>query len=272
MGRVIPWKEIREKYEEGGWSYSALAREYGAAPATVSKRARKEQWKGAGNYRREEPVGKCLASAARQLSASVNETVRQEEVSVKAVDFARLGEELYCLTAAGEIWALRGSEGEKERELCWEAEWCSENRGSAYTPLRLSFGKTVEMPAIPRASGLRFERMTLGQESKLTVVRAEERFTHRVSLTLGDRRFELTDGAVKETVIRWKPPLSLAEAIPNSGSGQGTLKIVTYDRGKVLGEKEYGVALLVPSSLRPSAELTVEIVNDGAAQGWPEAI
>ena len=152
------------------------------------------------------------------------------------------------------------------------AEWCSENRGSAYTPLRLSLGKTVEMPAIPRASGLRFERMTLGQESKLTVVRAEERFTHRISLTLGDRRFELTDGAVKETVIRWKPPLSLAEDIPDSGSGKGTLKIVTYDRGKVLGEKEYGVALLVPSSLRPSAELTVEIVNEGSVQGWPEAI
>ena len=83
MGRVIPWEEIREKYEEGGWSYSALAREYGAVPSTVSKRARKERWKGAGEYRREEPVGKCLASAARQLSASVNETVRQGEASVK---------------------------------------------------------------------------------------------------------------------------------------------------------------------------------------------
>ena len=44
------------------------------------------------------------------------------EDALEAVDFARRGEELFCLTAAGEIWALRGSEGEKERELSWEAE------------------------------------------------------------------------------------------------------------------------------------------------------
>ena len=83
MGRVIPWGEIREKYEAGGWSYTALGKEYGLSPSAVSKRARREQWKGAGQRTREDPVSRCLTAAARQLSSSVNETVQEGEVSVK---------------------------------------------------------------------------------------------------------------------------------------------------------------------------------------------
>lgn len=44
------------------------------------------------------------------------------EDDLKAVAFARRGEELFCLTESGELWAMRGSEGEKEKRICWEAQ------------------------------------------------------------------------------------------------------------------------------------------------------
>ncbi len=84
--RVIPWAEIREKYEAGEGSYAALGRRYGVSGAAVGKRARREHWAGrrTGQKSEKSAMEDCLASAARQLRRSVEETMEcGENVSVK---------------------------------------------------------------------------------------------------------------------------------------------------------------------------------------------
>ncbi len=44
------------------------------------------------------------------------------EDATHALCFARRGEELFCLTADGELWAMTGGEGEPEAAVAWEAE------------------------------------------------------------------------------------------------------------------------------------------------------
>ncbi len=79
--RVIPWAEIRKKYEAGEGSYATLARCYGISSAAIGKRARRENWRG----RRGEPsIDACLLSAVQQLRRGVEEAVEgREDVSVK---------------------------------------------------------------------------------------------------------------------------------------------------------------------------------------------
>lgn len=152
------------------------------------------------------------------------------------------------------------------------AEWCSESAGSAYTPYRLSLSKTVTLPTIPRASGLKYSTMTLGKEAKLTIVKKNRNFRHRVTFTLGKTTERITSETA-ETQLRWTPPLTLAKELTQACSGKGKLCIVTYDRGKELGRQEYSVTVYVPETIKPTASVQVEVVEDSLVPpDWTEAV
>lgn len=91
--KKYPWEEIREKYENGGWTYAALGRAYGLSAAKIGQKARQEEWKGAsGGGQRKKSMAACLSAAARQLSQAVTDTVRQggEEGSVSVKELKEL--------------------------------------------------------------------------------------------------------------------------------------------------------------------------------------
>ncbi len=115
--RVIPWAEIREKYEAGEGSYAALGRRYGVSEATVGNRARSENWKGRsrGRASKKNAMEDCLASAAQQLRRSVEETMeRGENVSVK--ELKELTVMLRELMNLEQAVAEREKSGEEQQE------------------------------------------------------------------------------------------------------------------------------------------------------------
>lgn len=122
--RVIPWGEIREKYEAGEGSYAALGRRYGVSGAAVGNRARKENWKrsNTGAPRSEKnTMEDCLTSAAQQLRRSVAETVEcGENVSVKELkELTAMLRELMNLEQAV---TEREEEGEERLRIIMEED------------------------------------------------------------------------------------------------------------------------------------------------------
>ena len=167
---------------------------------------------------------------------------------------------------------LVSHDADGQGKVTLSGEWCSENAGAAYTPYRLSLSKTVTLPTIPRASGLKFSAMTLGKETKLTVVKKHRNFRHQVSFTLGKTTERIT-GETGETQLVWTPPLTLAKELTQARSGKGKLCIVTYDGGKELARQEYSVTVYIPETIKPTASVQVEIVQDSSVpQNWTEAV
>lgn len=81
------------------------------------------------------------------------------EDETHALFFARHGEELFCLTAAGELWAMLGSEGQLENSVQWEAESgdlgldTAQNKYPTKLTLRLELPEGSEVQALLSCDG-----------------------------------------------------------------------------------------------------------------------
>ena len=79
MRERAPWKEVRAKYEGGGYSFRSLAEEYGVSKQTVATHAGKEGWSGAKRWHNTRVKGRrqCLREAASGLLEVTRQAVRQ---------------------------------------------------------------------------------------------------------------------------------------------------------------------------------------------------
>ena len=121
--------------------------------------------------------------------------------------------------------------------------------------------QALTLPTIPRPSTISAPAMTLGQPGVLTVGRKDDSFTHTVTYTLGD-----TSGTVctksGNTRLTWTPPLSLANELPLSAEGEGTLKIITYSGTQEVGRSTAPFTVHVPPELVPTVKtFTVTVDN-----------
>lgn len=69
----VPWKELRERYENGGETYRSLAEKYGLSADCVGRRARAEGWRRG----RKNGVEDCLAQVAGALRAAAEQASQQ---------------------------------------------------------------------------------------------------------------------------------------------------------------------------------------------------
>lgn len=129
--------------------------------------------------------------------------------------------------------------------------------------------QALTLPTIPRPSTISAPAMTLGQPGVLTVGRKDESFTHTVTYTLGTASGTICTKSA-DTRLTWTPPLSLANALPLSAEGEGTLTIVTYSGGQEVGRATAPFTVHVPPELVPTVEtFTVTIENsDPVLSGW----
>lgn len=140
-------------------------------------------------------------------------------------------------------------------------DWCSGISDSAYTPYTLHIAGTVTLPAIPRASSVRSSSFTLGSVGTIVIEAASGAFTHTVTYAFGGVRETVISGTGAGTVY-WAPPLSLAQQLPNSTSGVGTITCVTYSGSTVIGSAACSFTAYVPPSVVPSiTTFSVEPVN-----------
>lgn len=130
--------------------------------------------------------------------------------------------------------------------------------GTSYSGLQTVGSGTAVLDNIPRASSLTFpSTMTMGVEYDLAISAASEGFSHDIVLTWGGTYY-LVARMVRGTQ-HWTFSVDLADVIPNSTSGSGTLTLHTYssfasnpDDRTLIGSRHYPVTLVVPESVKPS--------------------
>ena len=160
------------------------------------------------------------------------------------------------------VTVRHGADGNGSVQL--GGQWVSDVE-SSWTPASLSVSAAVALPRILRPSVLRAAELTLGQACVLTIRAEEERYTHRVTYALGGA----SGTVVQETTQReltWTPPLELARQLPRSVAGTMRLTVTTYDGDTTMGSSVTECRAYVPDTVRPTAALTTEVVNDGTAE------
>lgn len=116
----------------------------------------------------------------------------------------------------------------------------------------------ISLPTIPRASSFSVGNITIGSGNAVTINRASDGFTHKLTLTMGDRSLTVENAGASATLT---PPMEWCNGITSSAAASGTLKLETYNGSQKIGETSDSVTLLVPASVVPTVTATAELVN-----------
>ena len=116
----------------------------------------------------------------------------------------------------------------------------------------------ISLPTIPRASSFSVGNITIGSDNTVTINRASDGFTHKLTLTIGERSLTVENAGASATLT---PPMEWCNGITSSAAASGTLKLETYNGSQKIGETSDSVTLLVPASVVPTVTATAELVN-----------
>lgn len=109
----------------------------------------------------------------------------------------------------------------------------------------------ITLPTIPRASEFTLpSSFKMGTTSTITISPYVSSFTHNIRYWFGN-----TSGSIdsnKTTSCNWTPSKSLAEEIPNSTYGVGTIRVETYNGSTLVGSKDKTFTLNVSDDMIPS--------------------
>ncbi len=98
-----------------------------------------------------------------------------------------------------------------------------------------------------------------GVEFSIHMNRKASTFKHTVRYEYGSRKGTIATNV--ETGTTWAVPLEFMNDIPNATSGSGRIYVDTYSGSKLIGTKYTGFTATVPSTVKPTASLTLEDVN-----------
>ena len=119
---------------------------------------------------------------------------------------------------------------------------------------------SVTLPTIPRASSFTVPTFTCGSAGTISISRASSSFTHKVLYAFGSASGTISSSAT--TSCSWTPDNSLAQQIPNSLSGVGTITVETYNGSTKVGSSSKSFTLHVSGSMYPTiGSLTLSGVN-----------
>lgn len=119
---------------------------------------------------------------------------------------------------------------------------------------------SVTLPTIPRASSFTVPTFTCGSAGTIKISRASSSFTHKVLYAFGSVSGTISSSAT--TSCSWTPDNSLAQQIPNSLSGVGTITVETYNGSTKIGSSSKSFTLHVSGSMYPTiGSLTLSGVN-----------
>ena len=147
--------------------------------------------------------------------------------------------------ASGEKVITHTSDGSRKFKVRIEA--------GIYTYAVNCTGETeFTLTTIPRASTFKVsdDSVDMGTAVTFTITRASTAFTHKLTLTWGDKVSNIATGVA--TSQAWTPPLTLANDLPNSTSSGCTITCITYNGSTEIGRKTLPMTLTVPSSVKPS--------------------
>lgn len=122
---------------------------------------------------------------------------------------------------------------------------------------------------IPReASSIEAGTMVIGGEGVISVTKSVSSYTHTIKYKFGNYTGTICTKS-SNTFVYWALPTELANAIPNSTSGTGTLTCETYSGNTLIGTRQTSFTASVSDDIVPSAgSLTATVVNEGLPEGW----
>lgn len=94
--------------------------------------------------------------------------------------------------------------------------------------------------------------ITMGNQITVHMNRVSTSFTHSVYYNFGSLTNQLIATNVTDNCL-WTPPLTMANQIPSSTSGTGSVLVKTYNGTTLVGEKSVSFRANIPSSVVPSA-------------------
>lgn len=110
---------------------------------------------------------------------------------------------------------------------------------------------SVTLPTIPRASEFTLpSSFKMGTTSTITISPYVSSFTHNIRYWFGNTSGSI--GSNKTTSCDWAPSKNLAEQIPNSTQGVGTIRVETYSGSTLVGSKDKTFKLNVSDDMVPS--------------------
>jgi hypothetical protein len=117
--------------------------------------------------------------------------------------------------------------------------------------------KTFTLDPIPVASRVDVSdtSVDMGTIVTFTITRSSSSLTHKLTYS-----FEGESGSIGsdiETFKMWRVPLSLASRIPDKTSGTCVITCITYDGETELGRTTTNMTIRVPSSTRPTVDISV---------------
>lgn len=124
---------------------------------------------------------------------------------------------------------------------------------------------SIPIATIPRTSIPTLSVSSQAIGSVITIyTNKQANFTHKISYAFGSESSELIANAVDS--YAWTLPSSLANQIPNTTSGVGTITVKTYSGSTYIGERSLNFTATVPdtTSFQPTATgLTASIFGTG---------
>lgn len=116
--------------------------------------------------------------------------------------------------------------------------------------------------------GLSYGSITIGADNLLTATRPSSAYIFKFAYSFGNLSGELSLSPVSsdstQMTYRWTPDAALAQQIPNSLSGSGTLTMKVYYGSVLKYTKYYSFVAYVPDTMKPTVSLVASVVNDNA--------
>ena len=132
----------------------------------------------------------------------------------------------------------------------------------------ISCSANVTLDTIPRASSVSMPTATMGSEVTISINPAVDQFTHTLAYSFGSASGTITT-KTSLLAVKWTPALTLANQIPNTTSGTGTLTCYTYSGSTLIGTKSITITLKVPTSVVPTiGSFTATRVDGTVPSSW----
>ena len=153
-----------------------------------------------------------------------------------------------------------------------------DNSGASYGMGSASTTGSIGLTTIPRASQPSISaNPTSGSAITIYTNRASSGFTHTIQYFFGNASGTIATGVGDS--CSWTPSHDLCQQIPNSASGNGTIRCLTYSGGTHIGTKDVGFTLTAAGSLVPTisassiAEANSEVSSKySAPTSWANTI
>ena len=133
---------------------------------------------------------------------------------------------------------------------------CSAAYATGVSSGKIFTSASKTLTTIARASTLSASNGTLGTTQTLTVARKSTNFTHTISYKCGDASGKICTEDDR-TSISWTPPIDFAEQNTTGTSVSITFTIITHNGNTNVGTSTKTISCAIPSSVKPSCELTV---------------